>query len=95
MRYEIELLSQEVVQIIKRGLKMSTPLEKIQHEKPVQQHWLKRIVAIVIDSIIVYIAFWIIGIFIAIGAGYRQFFGEKNWQYNWNAVSTQTNTDKQ
>jgi uncharacterized RDD family membrane protein YckC len=39
---------------------MSTPLDKIQHERPLQQHWLRRTVAFIIDVIIIAIVYWII-----------------------------------
>ena len=46
-----------------------TALDMIEHNKPLQEHWIRRLIAILIDWIIVMIVAGTIGILLAIGLG--------------------------
>ena len=46
-----------------------TALDIIEHNKPLQEHWIRRFIAALIDVVIVFVLATIIGIILAIGLG--------------------------
>ena len=46
---------------------MVTGFDYLSKDKALQEHWLRRFVAIVIDSVIVWIPFWLLGWIISLG----------------------------
>ncbi|WP_455392128.1 RDD family protein [[Eubacterium] cellulosolvens] len=58
---------------------MSTPIDHLQRDRRLQEHWLRRIVAIIIDYVIIWVIVWIITFAVAFSmfvfGGFGFFFG--------------------
>ena len=66
---------------------MTTAFDRLQSDKQLQEHWLRRVVAFIIDAIIIYIVFWILTFWISFGF---LFFGSFAWlfldSFLWGAI---------
>ena len=59
---------------------MATPVDHLQRDKRLQEHWVRRVVAFIIDWIIIWVVLWVLSLFLFFGAFGLFGFG---WFFMW------------